>query len=102
MASHTKTTTDHDEIRRWCEERGAKPSTVARTHKGNDVGLLRIDFPGYSGEGTLEEITWEEFFDKFDRSGLAFIYQEKTADGAKSNFCKLVSADTVEETTAKK
>ena len=46
---------------------------------------------GYSGEGKLEEISWEEFFEKFDEQELALVYQEKTADGKKSNFNKLVS-----------
>lgn len=92
--STSHTTTDHDTIRRWAEERGGKPSSVKATgNDGNvrDVGIIRLDFPGYSGEGDLEEITWEEFFEKFDESELALVYQEKTADGETSNFNKLVS-----------
>lgn len=96
MASQSRTTIDHEEIRRWAEERGGKPSTVARTHQGDDVGLIRLDFPGFSGGDSLEEITWEEWFEKFDEKGLALIIQEKTADGQKSNFNKLVSRDSVE------
>ena len=94
MASSSKTTRDHDEIRKWVEKRGGHPATVRGT--GDEVGILRIDFPGYSGEGKLEEITWEEFFEKFDEKDLAFIYQEKTADGKESRFSKLVSRDSVE------
>lgn len=85
------TTTDHDTIRKWVEERGGKPATV-RTN-GDDVGILRIDFPGYSGDETLEEISWDEFFRKFDESNLAFLYQEQTADGETSRFNKFVSRD---------
>ena len=55
--------------------------------------MLRIDFPGYRGERSLEEITWDEFFEKFDESGLSFIYQEKTASGRPSRFCKLVDKE---------
>ena len=65
-SSTSKTTTDHEEIRKWAEARGGKPSCVLGTGGGGDTGLLRIDFPGYSGEGSLKEISWEEFFDKFD------------------------------------
>lgn len=83
----TKVTTDHEEIRRWAEERGAHPAVV----KGTEI--LRLDFPGFTGEGTLEPISWEEFFRKFDERGLALVYQERTADGKKSNFNKLVSRE---------
>jgi hypothetical protein len=89
--AESHTTTDHDEIRRWCEERGGKPSEVTRTAgKRGQTGIIRIDFPGYSGESSLNEISWDEFFEKFDQSKLAFLYQDTTADGQKSNFNKFV------------
>lgn len=88
--SESKTTTKHEEIRRWAESRGAKPSRVKGTENHDDAGLIRLDFPGYSGEGKLEEISWEEFFEKFDESELALLYQEETKEGEKSNFNKLV------------
>ncbi|MDQ6677664.1 MAG: hypothetical protein M3Z09_10255 [Acidobacteriota bacterium] len=90
-------TTDHDEIREWAEARKAKPSHVASTGGKNDVGMIRLDFPGFSGAGSLEEISWEEWFDKFDKSGLALVYQEHTAAGEQSNFNKLVARDKEEE-----
>jgi hypothetical protein len=92
--SKSNVTTDHEEIRRWVEERGGHPAAVKSTRggrgKGDRTGILRIDFPGYSGAGSLEEISWEEFFEKFDKEKLAFLCQEQTADGQKSNFNKLV------------
>jgi hypothetical protein len=96
MSSHSKTTTNHEEIRKWAEERNGKPAHVKQTGGAHDVGILRIDFPGYSGEGKLEEISWEEFFEKFDEQGLALVYQEKTAEGQKSNFNKLVARENAE------
>ena len=86
-----KVTTDHDFIRRWAEQRGGKPSAVKSTERGDDPGIIRIDFPGYSGKGSLEEISWDEWFEKFDQAKLAFLYQEETAGGEKSNFNKLIS-----------
>jgi hypothetical protein len=86
--------TDHNEIRSWAEERGAHPSCVRGTGDNNDVGMIRLDFPGYSGEGKLEEISWDEWFDKFDESGLALLVQDETARGQRSNFNKLVSRHT--------
>lgn len=93
MSDTSTTTTDHDQIRRWAEERGGKPAHVKATGGGDDPGILRIDFPGYSGEDSLEEISWDEWFGKFDDQGLALVYQESTADGEQSNFNKLVSRD---------
>jgi hypothetical protein len=86
--SHT--TTDHDEIRAWAEARGAHPACVKGTGGKGDIGMLRLDFPGYS-EDKLQPIEWDDFFEKFDERDLALVYQEKTADGAKSNFNKLIS-----------
>lgn len=94
MANLSKTTQDHEEIRRWAEERGGKPSHVKSTGSGEDPGILRIDFPGYSGEGSLETISWDEWFEKFDESNLALLYEEETAAGERSNFNKIVSAQT--------
>ena len=96
MPNLSKTTRDHDVIRKWAEERGATPSHVKRTGSQDDVGVLRLDFPGYSGEGALEPISWEQFFEKFDEQNLALVYEEETAAGQKSNFNKLVNADSVE------
>jgi hypothetical protein len=95
MSEHlSKTTTDHEEIRKWAEERGAKPACVRKTGGKGDVGLLRLDFPGYSGADSLEEIDWDEWFEKFDENDLALVYQDKTAAGERSNFNKLVSRET--------
>ena len=96
MAGETKITTNHDEIRKWAEARGGKPATVKRTEGDDEVGVLRIDFPGYSGNDSLEEITWDEFFAKFDEKNLAFLYQDKTSSGNESRFFKLVSRETAE------
>ena len=80
----TKTTTDHEEIRSWVEEREGHPARVEGTN------LLRIDYKGFSGEQTLEEISWDEFFEIFDENNLAFIYQEETKDGGESRFSKFI------------
>jgi hypothetical protein len=89
----TRTTTDHDEIRRWVEEHGGKPARVRSTGSGDDPGVLRIDFPGGAGEDELEPISWDEWFQKFDEEGLAFLYQESKASGEDSTFFKLVRRD---------
>jgi hypothetical protein len=84
-------TTNHDAIRRWAEERGGRPATVAET-AGDGAGVLRIDFEPQDAEG-LELISWENFFKKFDEENLEFLYQEKTDDGSVSRFHKFVDPE---------
>jgi hypothetical protein len=88
--------TDHDEIRNWAEKREAKPACVKGTEGPNDSCLLRLDFPGYSGEGSLQHISWDQWFRVFDNRNLALIVADRTANGQPSNFNKLVSRETAE------
>ena len=59
MSGQSKTTTDHEVIRRWAEARDGKPASVKGTGSGEDAGILRIDFPG-GDEDSLEQIPWDE------------------------------------------
>ena len=96
--AQAKVTTDHDEIRKWAEARGGRPATVRSTHSKDNPGIIRIEFPGApnANDDALEEISWEEFFKKFDDAGLALLHQEKTAGGKKSNFNKLIGRETAD------
>lgn len=82
------TTTNHDAIRSWAEQRGGHPATVQATEEDGHAGILRIDFD--PKEKALEPIEWNEFFRKFDESDLAFLYQDRTKDGKLSRFHKFV------------
>jgi hypothetical protein len=87
--STSDTTTDHDTIRKWAEERGGRPATVKGTESGGeDAGILRIDFQ--DPDDRLEEISWDDWFQKFDDEKLAFLYQDEKKDGETSTFFKLV------------
>src|SRR5919206_4778461 len=93
MAFGSQTTTDPDVIRRWADARGGRPVLVHGKAGADDFGPIRImfsDVPHADGE-TLEEISWDEWFEAFDENGLALVYQEETADGEQSRFNKLVS-----------
>ncbi len=103
MSVSSKTTTDHNEIRKWVEKRGGKPATISGTAgKGEDAGLLRIDLPGGASDPPLEPIDWDAFFQKFDEEKLAFVYQEKASNGKESHFCKFVSRETAKEKAGSK
>ncbi|HEX8277661.1 MAG TPA: hypothetical protein VF540_03170 [Segetibacter sp.] len=91
--SSSKTTTDLKTIQKWAEERDGKPSRVKSTADGKGGGVLRIDFPGYSGGDSLEEISWDEWYETFNDRKLSFLYQEETAGGKESRFFKLISRE---------
>ena len=91
--SEAKTTTDHEEIKRWVEERGGHPARVKGTAVKGSSGVLLIDYPGYTGTQTLENISWDEFFQGFEENKLAFLYQDETQAGEESRFSKLVDRD---------
>lgn len=86
-------TTDHDAIRAWVEERGGNPARVKGTGSSDELGVLRIDFPGYSGRDSLEAVSWDDWFEAFEDDGLAFLAQAETVDGEISRFNKLVSRE---------
>jgi hypothetical protein len=89
--SESHTTTDHAKIKKWVDERDGVPATVKRTEQAGHAGLLRIDFG--PKEENLEEISWDEFFQKFDEAHLQFLYQDKTKEGKISRFHKFVARD---------
>ncbi len=93
-SASSRTITDHDEIRNWAEERGAKPTCVKGTGGGQDTGMIRLDFPGYSGANSLQPISWNDWFEKFDDNNLTLLVQDQTARGERSNFSKIVSRET--------
>jgi hypothetical protein len=89
--ARAQATTDHQVIRHWIETHKGHPSVVRATEgtRPDSAGLLRVDFG--PAEETLQEISWDDFFDTFDSNGLAFLYQ----DEKQSRFHKFVSRDSV-------
>ncbi|PDS75617.1 hypothetical protein [Rhizobium sp. L43] len=69
------TTTDYSKIRHWIEERGGHP---ARIKNAPDSETVRVDFTSEP----LDEISWDEFFQGFDGSRLAFLHRTKAQDDA--------------------
>jgi hypothetical protein len=86
--SHSRVTTNRDEIKKWAEERGGRPATVTATERDDEAGILRIKLD--PKDKALEGISWDDFFRKFDEKNLAFLYEDKTADGHVSRFHKFI------------
>jgi hypothetical protein len=81
-------TSDHEAVRRWAARHDAEPATGEASTSGpatiqvNDGGTgLRFNFPGLA---RFRSITWEEWFDHFDREDLIFVYEEEVVDRAYS------------------
>ena len=49
-------------------------------------------FPGYGGD-KLRHVSWEDWFDTFDKRNLTLVYQETKKDGSQSNFSRLTGSD---------
>jgi len=79
-------TRDHGVIQQWAGRHKAEPATGEATATGpatvtvNDGGAgIRFNFPSAA---RFRPISWEEWFENFDRHGLTFVYEEEVADRA--------------------
>ena len=78
-----KLTADHAEIRRWVEEHGGYPGLVDAAD-GRERLAVAFD------EENDRRLSWEEFFERFDRESLAFAYDPE-GNGDATATAKLVS-----------
>lgn len=86
--SEARKITDHAEIQKWAEARGAVPTVVKGTQRGGDgAGVLRFDFG--ESEERLKKVDWDTFFKTFDERGLALLAQDEIG-GKTSRFFKFV------------
>jgi hypothetical protein len=77
----TRATRDRTLIEAWARQRGAEPATGQESPSGSATSLsvndgdagIRFNFPGH---GRYRPISWEEWFDHFDRYDLAFVFEE--------------------------
>lgn len=79
-------TRDKHLIRLWAERHRAEPATGEQTASGprtvavNDGGAgIRFNFPGAA---PFRPISWDEWFDNFDRNRLVFVFDEDIPDRA--------------------
>lgn len=89
MSSYLHSTTSLSVIRKWAEERAARPARV-KGSAAKGTRLLRLIFPEFHSEELLEEIPWDVWYDLFRKSHLKFLYQDHTKDSRANNFFKLI------------
>jgi hypothetical protein len=80
----TRSTRDHDTIRRWATAHAAEPATGEATESGpatvavNDGGVgVRFNFPGAA---RFRPIDWIEWLAHFDRHQFRFVFEEPNTD----------------------
>jgi hypothetical protein len=94
MAGESNITTDHDEIRRWAEERGGAPVIVRDTTSlSPGEGYLNLEFPGYDRGENAQRVSWDDFFRTFEERNLAFQYQQERPSGTETFNFKLIDRD---------
>jgi hypothetical protein len=92
--STSEKTHDHKKIQKWAEEREGVPAKIKNTGDESDDGVLRIHFPKHSAsDDRFDEISWDDFFENFDKNNLDLLYQDKKADGEISTFHKFVERE---------
>lgn len=89
--AQTKTTTDHETIRRWVQARNGRPAHVRSTSFREEPGVLRIQFD--SRKDSFESISWEDFFEEFEERNLAFQYREESGGGEQPPFYQFVERE---------
>jgi hypothetical protein len=80
-------TKDHDIIRQWALARSGTPAIVKGTRNDATGGIIQIQLPDSLRSGTLEPISWDEFFKIFDLRELTFTHSPRED----SKFFKILS-----------
>lgn len=62
-------TTNHEVIRAWAERRHGKPALVRTTSDALGIKLK-------GDEALLEEISWDKWFEIFDKHNMVFVYED--------------------------
>ena len=87
--AQTLFTRDHDVIRAWARERMAGPAVGEGGVSVPDAGSkLRLGFPGMT---QLHNVSWEDWFQEFDRHDLVFAFRERRDDGQVSQDYRIIT-----------
>lgn len=90
MVVKGKVTTDPHVIESWVTERKGRPGIARKIDDTEVLSVLCISFPDDPRDRSLKPISWDEFFETFQREKLVFIYQERTGAGELSCICEFV------------
>jgi hypothetical protein len=90
-------TKDHDKIKNWVTTYGGYPVQEKSAPDENESGTFGIHFPNTEVHAdTYEEITWEQFFQRFEARHAAFEYED-FEDGDPADHFRIEFEDDGEE-----
>ena len=87
----TRQMDNHADIREWAARRGGRPAVDMGPEQDKDASNLAFAF-GDLGE-RVREISWDEWFERFDAERLSVWAQERGTDGGVSRYYKIVQRD---------
>lgn len=86
MLAQGKVTTDHGLIKKWAEARHGYPAVIRKiTDAGIDL-VLSFVFPDIDIEGNARKLSWDEFFERFDKQRLVFVYDDDPELNTRRNY----------------
>jgi hypothetical protein len=80
MFAQGKVTLDRTIIQNWANARKGWPAFTRQLTPSGDEITLSIVFPDSDCGQVIRHLSWDEFFEQFDRLRLAFIYQDGEGD----------------------
>ena len=87
MASMSRPTTNHNEIRCWASAHKAMPAEILPGRVDAEPAELAFFIPGQTGaQKKLRIISWEDFFANFEAHGLSFTHELLPNGGPGSRF----------------
>lgn len=90
MFAQGRITTDRNVIKKWVKARRGWPAIIQKMSGTGIEMALSIIFPDSQAEVVLKKITWEEFFEQFDKQQLVFVYKEIDQNQQKSRYFALL------------
>jgi hypothetical protein len=92
-------TRDCQVIQQWAKARQGQPALMTPTLYHTPKDMLCIVFPDLHYTESYTLISWDALCTRLEHENLVFVYQKKTENGDRSQFCRFVSSD-ISETIA--
>lgn len=92
MTNDIEQTIDHSRIRKRIESRNGRLVRIEnRTTPVEGKGVIQVIFSDTLLEEQYVQVSWEEFFTRFDQAHLAFVYERCGAEDVTNRFYKFVN-----------
>jgi hypothetical protein len=90
-------TRNHEVIESWAVQLHGKPAMLKSRAGGDATEMLRFQVTDRR-QSEYDLVSWNEWFQVFDRADLVFIFQERADDGSVSDLFRLLPASELNTT----